>query len=408
MALTLVGLVFGPRAKAAEPPPCQPAARLDGDEASVGSIARALKRRGIAPVAWAPTCREVAVEVRRNFAGFSLVISDAEGHTAHRDLPSAESAALVIESWSRRDLASPLREEEPEARPFPTGGPVVPIFFADTAPSPGLPEEPPPEPRSRTKDAASDAELVAGAAPVESSSSLRRRGVPSFLSVAIGSEATRATDGSNLWGTTGAICLRTGPLCTGLRGHYDAAFAETSLPGAAPSAVTTNAAAPGPAATIVHPKTRALLATVELPMRLGSLVIMPGLGLGAGWSTGVASSSQAGVSAARTHPHGDSGRRSSGGTRRNNSDGSGDRASTGGNDVTPTGGGTVLESQDSQEPANDTRLLGHAGLTLSLPIGLGFAIDGGIYAGMALRNFGDAGLPRGHLRGGIGLRFGAL
>ena len=95
-------------AGAAESPPCQPVAQLEGRADVVAPIDHVLQTRGISSAGAANPCQPVAVTVRPAGRGYALVILDREGRTARRLLPSVEAAALVIESWTRADLAAPL------------------------------------------------------------------------------------------------------------------------------------------------------------------------------------------------------------------------------------------------------------------------------------------------------------
>jgi hypothetical protein len=105
---------------------------LDGDPALVASIGDDLVRRGIATSA-PPDAEAVRVRLARQDQGIVVDLSDPQGRTAERAVASADTAAALIESWSRREIADPLltprRPPEPppviraEPPPPPTAAP---------------------------------------------------------------------------------------------------------------------------------------------------------------------------------------------------------------------------------------------------------------------------------------------
>jgi len=166
-------------------------------------------------------CSAVKVTVGR--AGEKLLISieDRYGRKSERSVADAEAAATVIESWARSDLNAGLLA--------------------------GWSYEPPAAPVVKPLPA----QTVAAPAPAA-------RGL---ASLAIAGETSLGFDGSLWLGAGLSGCLGLGRFCLGTSARLLAGTATSTSLGVD------------------------LLATVELPVKLGRAVLVPGLGLGGGWIT---------------------------------------------------------------------------------------------------------------------------
>jgi hypothetical protein len=388
----LAAALAAPWAHATQAARCQPAARLDGDQALVVPIGRLLRARGVAPLSQPGECRPVEVEITPEGSGYHLVILDPEGRTSRRHLPSAESAALVIESWSRAELASALpagpAPEQLDALP-PTSSELP--AFTSTAPVlvPSGEQEQPQSPEVRdlhVSEVPARLELQAAAAPVASAAgaALAR----SLVSLSVAGESAFARNRSMWWGGSAGVCLRMGPLCTGLLARYGRAslLPASTLQGSAPLAQ----------------QEADLALTAQLGLALGPVHIVPSLGLGAGRSLATFPGATLETS---TPAAGSTGRRD--GDRRGHNDPvhrSGQRNPS--SAMLPSASTSVTTFDTAATTRREDHLLGHAGLTLSVPIAGALAVDLGFSLGMALGRRGDSGMPRERLRGGLGLRYG--
>jgi hypothetical protein len=388
-------------ARAAEGPLCHPAARLDGDQALVVPIGRLLRARGIAARPQPGECRPVEVEIKPVAAGLHLTILDPEGRTSRRQLPSVESAALVIESWSRGDHATSLPDQGAnplDETPASTLLMGLPTSSPSNEPSSqqevagtddGEPVVHEVEVREvRTRAFNNDSEIQAASAPVSAPSTPRPWTNP--LAISVSGESALALNRSSWWGGSAGVCLRTGPLCTGLVGRYGRAIALA------------------PAASGEVPQTHHdvdLSLTAQLPLALGPVQIVPSLGLGGGRSMATFRGALLETNSPVT------GNRGRDGDRRNRDDDpthrSGPRNGSGASSSTSNAMANPSASfEDAVSARREDRLLGHAGLTLSLPVGGALAVDLGFSLGMALSSRGNLGMPRERLRGGLGLRYG--
>lgn len=156
-ALLLIHAWFGPAEM-----PCREAA-VSGDQAAVTLVKDELAHRGIG---LAHDEKEAALRVRvdRTATGLRIELRDREGRSANRSVASPATAAALIESWLRSDIAEPLM----------TGRPLL---------------------ESSPRDDSADAP-----AP--------------WLTAA--AESALATDRSFWAGVSVGACLRLGPLCGGL------------------------------------------------------------------------------------------------------------------------------------------------------------------------------------------------
>jgi hypothetical protein len=377
-------------ARASDVSPCQPIARLAGDSTVVAPIGRVLAARGIAADGRSP-CRQVtvSVNVRPAGSGYALVIQDPEGRTARRRLPNPEAAALVIESWTRADLTAPLQTEgtrdgTPESWDDDPGDPApldLGLELAEVAPPTReialrQPIDTPP-----MADTAPDAIVTAS-----DSISAPAVGVAAVAASAVAlrllGESALAPDGAASWGARGGFCLRAGPVCVGLLGRYTRAFLGQSVT----------------APDLDRRSELDLQLSAELPVRLGPLQIAPALGIGAG---------QASSTWRIVNPDGTPSPRG----RRYQHNGPGPQGADrdhhpGGRSNTNTAMAMANSSTGATATEDEQRLLAEAGLTVSLPLGAGLALDLGLSVGSALARWGDSETPRTQLHGGLGLRYG--
>jgi hypothetical protein len=429
LALVTLGLPRPARASGGDGR-CRPAAKLAGDSSVVAPIGRVLAARGISADGQA-ACRQVAVNIRPLGTGYALVIQDAEGRTARRRLPSPEAAALVIESWTRADLAAPLQTETPdttwdddpgdpapqdltpalqaerEAEPTPTPpAPTMPLAMASATPanearlSSDAPLSATNARESQPVDVAAVATAVAPA-PGTKAAAL----VASAVALRLAGETAVAPDRSASWGARGGFCLRAGPLCVGLLGRY----ARTIL-GPLPGGIFSQPALPP---DLDRRSELDLQLSAEWPLHLGPVQIAPALGVGAG---------QASSTWRITNPDGTPNARGrdryahnghgspSGYNDRDRHNGSRPPSASASTTTAPipTAAGAASSGPTTATVNDDEqRLLAEAGVTLSVPLGRGLAIDLGMSLARALARFGNAESPLTQLHGGLGLRYGS-
>jgi len=147
---------------------CPPSVALTGDDALVQTIRDLLAARGIA----APTTRCPAVRARIERRGAQLVVDGdgPDGAPIERSVDEPATAASVIESWARSDVAAPLLA----IRAVP-----VLVVNAETAPAP--------------RPAARGIQLFAAA------------------------ETSFASDGTTWQGLELGACIMIGPICVATR-----------------------------------------------------------------------------------------------------------------------------------------------------------------------------------------------
>jgi len=176
--------VLGPLVAARAALACPPAAAVDGDAELARAITGVLAQRGVA--AATPRCPAAVAHVERRGARIAVRVVAAD-RDIERDVASTDTAATVIESFARRDLAAPLLQPSVAAKPAP-----APV--------------PPPGPAAR---------------PASS------RGVQLFAMA----ESARGADTSWVGAHVGA-CITLGPVCAAVRiraaGHIDDATVRHS------------------------------------------------------------------------------------------------------------------------------------------------------------------------------------
>lgn len=147
-------------------------ATLSGEPDLVATVTEALRARGIAPEA---TC---SVHARVEKSGDAVVVHiEADHAPVERTVSSADSAATMIESWARADVAAPL--------------------LVARAPAPAGEDEPAPR---------AEARVVVS----------RPRGIHLFTDA----ESSVASDGTVWAGAQVGACIELGPLCAAARARF--------------------------------------------------------------------------------------------------------------------------------------------------------------------------------------------
>jgi hypothetical protein len=123
--LVLAALVFANRARVAHAEPCPPSVALSGDAGLVTAVGDLLGARGIARDT--PRCPMVRAHVERRGPLVVVGIDGPDGAPIERSVTELATAATVIESWTRSDVAAPLlATHELPAGPAPgDGAPAV-------------------------------------------------------------------------------------------------------------------------------------------------------------------------------------------------------------------------------------------------------------------------------------------
>lgn len=102
----LLAFVVLVTARVVQAEPCPPAVALRGDDALVGAIRELLGARGITHET--PHCPAVRARVERRGPWLVVGIAGPDGVPIERSVTGAATAATVIESWTRSDVAAPL------------------------------------------------------------------------------------------------------------------------------------------------------------------------------------------------------------------------------------------------------------------------------------------------------------
>ena len=170
--LVLAALVLTSRAQVAHAVPCPPSVALSGDQALVAAVGDLLGARGVARAA--PRCPAIRARVERRGPWLVVGTDGPDGAPIERSVTELATAATVIESWTRSDVAAPLLA----ARPLPA---------LDDAGEPGVVAASPP--------AASGIQLFAAA------------------------ETSFASDRTTWEGLQLGACIMLGPICASARVH---------------------------------------------------------------------------------------------------------------------------------------------------------------------------------------------
>lgn len=220
---------------------CQPVAALTGDPMATRAVKLALEERGIESDP-RNGCVALRVAVTHRNGALRVERADRAGRLGARFVATPETAALLIESWLRTDIAAPLLLA-PDER------------FDDAPPAlvPARPELPVPQMTELET-------LERGAIPAPAST------LPG-AAIALVGEAALDRGGWRAYGLGVASCVYLGPLCAGVAGH----LARVSVAGDADVSRETGIYAAD-----------ALIAA-EMSWRVGSATVRPGAGVGAGW-----------------------------------------------------------------------------------------------------------------------------
>ena len=171
--------------------PCPPAAALTGDAELVHAVRALLEARGITDET--PRCPATRAHIERHgdriLVAVDRVREVSRPATAHdaaieREVSEVATAATVIESWTRSDVAAPLLESR-----------EVPVTAVERAPA-----APPP---------------VAASPPAA-------RGIQLFA----GGETSFASDRTVWQGMQLAACIMLGPICAAARVHAGKVIAK--------------------------------------------------------------------------------------------------------------------------------------------------------------------------------------
>src|SRR5689334_14188874 len=93
---------------AAEAAACPRDAVIAGDGALVEEIAAVLRRRGIEGGPDDPSCPAVRAKISRRDGAYVVDVTSADGGQVERVVGELATAATVIESFTRSDVAAPL------------------------------------------------------------------------------------------------------------------------------------------------------------------------------------------------------------------------------------------------------------------------------------------------------------
>ena len=227
--LSLAWLLAAPPAGAESS--CQlPAAVVSGDTKAADALAGGLRERGIDEGA-EPGCPVVRVTVASTGERLTIQIASADGVVVTRDVQSIDTAVALVETWVRTGLTEALLGTRRVSRPT----------------------------RSDTHAAVPPASARATASASD------QEGLP--FSIALHGGASYAGD-STVWsGGQLFVCFELGPVCTG---------------GAISVAVDTTLSGPSNEPGISR-LGASLALTAELPLKVGPIVLSPGLGVGLGW-----------------------------------------------------------------------------------------------------------------------------
>lgn len=174
----LLALLVIVSAQLAHAEPCPPAATLTGDDDLVRAIRALLGARGIADET--PRCPAVRARVERRGAWLVVGVerpgsaqAGSPGGVIERSVSEVATAATVIESWTRSDVAAPLLA----SRAVPPADAAEPVAAAGSPPA--------------------------------------ARGIQLFAA----EETSVASDGTVWQGMQLAACIMVGPICAAARLH---------------------------------------------------------------------------------------------------------------------------------------------------------------------------------------------
>lgn len=188
-----IAVITATRPAAAQTPPCEPAAILDGDPSVVEPIAAGLAARGIARASAGGAggeCPAMVVQVARTEGGLDVAVQDGNGRMERRVVSTDDIACAWIESLVRTDLDAPLLAER--------APPAVAVAAPMSPPSDAVAVE-------------VDSERV-----VRPGAAAR----PLRWSVSVGADSAVADDRSSWRAVTVGGCAELGPACVGASARY--------------------------------------------------------------------------------------------------------------------------------------------------------------------------------------------
>jgi len=207
---------------------CGPTVVVSGPAAIVADVRRELALRKI-DTPEATTCPAVRAQLTSGEEGHLVVdVDDAAGRHSRRTVARVSEAVSLIESWARPELTTDLM----------TGFTIEPL---------SQPPAPPPSPKAPQVDAA-----------VRGRTATRVR---DSLTIAIVADVALDTSAAAWAGGTATACARVRRWCVGGTGQLR------------------TAAATGRQAEAT------VLATIEMPIAIGRVVLAPGLGVGLGFAS---------------------------------------------------------------------------------------------------------------------------
>jgi len=244
--------------------PCGPSASLVGEAGPVATVGAALRQRGVQsarPVG----CSQLRVAIARCDAGLKVDLIGPSGSVTERVVATADTAATLIESWVRTDIAAPLlaaRSVDDPPAPAPVSS-IPELRTPSTQPPPFAVPLLAAAAATATGGARTEA-VVHATAPETSHASTG----PLF---AIAGEGSRVRDGSMGWGLGGGACLALHGLCLGLVAHL-ARVGPVSPDEEITRALsgTSGYGAEG-------------LISADFALGLGRLTLRPGVAAGIGW-----------------------------------------------------------------------------------------------------------------------------
>ena len=223
-------------------PICGPAATLLGRDELVGEVVLELVSRGI-DVKPPATCPSVGVHLARKDGQIVVELTDPAGRTVTRSVSRVGEAVTVIESWARPDMNADLLAgfDAPTSPKTPSASPASDL--ATPAES---------KPSVDTRPAPPSSSTAVARHPLDVQRDQRSR-----LTISLVGDI--AIDRRASWvGAMVTACTPVWRVCVGGTGHL-----RTS-------------------ATATQPTDTTLLASIDLPLRVRRLTLIPGLGIGAG------------------------------------------------------------------------------------------------------------------------------
>ncbi len=217
--------------------PCAPSVVVSGDPQAVTAVRDQLRTLGVRTEASADCPNKLQAHVLRDDEGLAIELRDTEGRSHRRSVSAADVAAMWIESWTRKDISSPL----------------LPMAWQ------------PPTPVLRTT-----ATPVAQTTNVLVRRSMTPPATPTTpVHVGVRAESLTGSDDSSWTGIGVGACIRIGGICVGMSGRYSANLAFSK----------------DDAMVETDRKALDLAATIAVPLSVGRGTLTAELSLGGRWLT---------------------------------------------------------------------------------------------------------------------------